>query len=226
MAKSLCASCAELLPDTEAGDGECPHCGLGYPGVGAPLRALPVQNQQPLTGKSLERWKQERANDRAFYASTASFALLGVDDSWEGIRWVGGSSSGSGQICRVELMHGGREEVPRILVNTLAKLGDGQRCSLRAHLEDLLWLVWSDEEAGLEFVQAAHRDRSPLDLWKPTTLDVNGQALEAHRITMGSSDVTVAETSDFIVSVVSAGIAGADIKLVDVDPRRYSDVSR
>ena len=227
---NLCARCYELLPETESDDGECPHCGLGYPGRGGPLQPMSWANStvEPLTDEELRRRRQHRANDQAFFVSQLPFALLGLDDSWDGRRWVGGKSGGMGTTYAVELVHGGREEVPRATVNTVAKLGDGPRYSLLAHLEKLLSAAWYEEgeDDGLELLQAVVREPDPLQLWSTTSININAELREAYYVKIGSSNVTVAETDQFIISAVSAGIPREDIKLVDVDPRRYRDIPR
>ncbi len=224
MARELCIRCYELLPETESGEGQCPHCELEFsaePSPGGVLRALPGQGG-PLTGEALAKWKQQQANDAAHYASGAKFPLLGLDDSWEGIRWVGGYKGSSPQLERVELMHGRREDPLQASVDTRLKT-DGI-FSVRTSLENLMWSLWREYEDGLEYLQAAIRDDSPIGLWEPTTINVNGVQTTAHHVLVGSSDVVVVETDELVITVDSRGLPREDVKLVDADLRRYRDV--
>lgn len=222
MARELCIRCYELLPETESGEGECPHCGLyAEPAVGGVLQKLPGQGD-PLTGEALAKWKQQLANDQAHYASRAEFPLLGLDDSWEGIRWVAGSTGNAVRLERVELMHGRREDSLQVSVDTRLKT-DGI-FSVRESIESLMQNLWSEEEAGLEYLQAAIRDDLPLALWEPTTININGAPTAAHHVRAGSTDVVVVDSDEQVITVACKSLALEDVKLVDADLRRYRDV--
>lgn len=185
------------------------------------LRAQPGQGA-PLTGEALENWKQQMAKDAADYVSGAKFPLLGLDDSWKGTRWVGGSTGSAQDIKRVELMHGGREDAAQASVDIGVRT-DGI-FSLRSSLDRLMWELWREHDDGLEYLQAAIRDDLPLGLWEETAMYLNGEKTTAHSVSVGTSDVVLVETDELIISVVCRGIAREDIRLVDVDPLRYTDV--
>lgn len=234
MAKELCGRCAELLPEIETGEGECPQCGLGYgSGSFGVLHSRPRWNNRPLTGEKLRAWKQGLADEAVARVSGARFPPLGLR-SWEGSRWVGGNGSstekrrfgiGSRQVIHtVELIHGAREGSPRAEVTTVAKLRDHPGFTLHTHLETLTVDVWHAEHERLDVVQAVARGWNYLELFDPVRMTINRAVVDAHYIKMGASNVVIAETSDLIVSVVSEGLDPTSVELVDADLSRYNDV--
>ena len=150
MAQDVCSRCAELLPEID-GSGECPECGLGF-SAGQLLQRLPASREKPLDDEQLRAWRQGLADQSVAAVAQAPFVPFGLDESWSGIRWVGGhsasqTSGGFGRrrkmvIHSIELAHGQRLLVDEPHVDVTTSLKSDSRNSLRHVLEDLLWHVW------------------------------------------------------------------------------------
>ena len=148
---------------------------------------------------------------------------LGLDDSWTGIRWVGGHGARSNQVYQIKLVHGQR----LIDAEPYAEITTSQQSAtttLRQHLAALLWDVWHDQEAGLEALQAAHRSETPFAEWASTTVHVNSTSLAMSHLRIGTVDVMIGENETFIVSVISRRIDPHTIVLSDADLTRYNDL--
>lgn len=85
-----------------------------------------------------------------------------------------------------------------------------------------LWYQLGQHESHLELLQDVTRSDTPLDLWDPLSLSINGVMVRSFHQKMGAIDVVLAESNERGVSVISAGLSLDKIKLINADLSRYT----
>lgn len=223
MATSLCIACAELLPDVNFAEAECPRCGVVTRLRGEPLTRIDGR-QRVNTDEEIQKWERSRIRDLIItIQDEIPFQLLGLDESWTGSRWI--QSGGGSEVKSVGLHHGDSDSSPSVLVTTASYV---KHDSFRfiSNLQILLEEVWVDEHEGLEHVQAAYRSQDPFEGWGSGQLLVNDQVRSFHHVQMGTQNVLISTTEDLQLTIVVRGMALDNVKLVDVDVRSYNDIPR
>lgn len=219
---SLCGRCGAILPELEippggSAEGECPECGLGF-GRKMLTRADVIASEPMATYKPfvIEKWRRT--------VEEAAFPLYGLDGTWTGSRWIGGSGSRNGVVDQIELGHGDwrEESVPAVRVTTHQVVESMEKfMALHAGAEMLAHEMW---QQGLdhESVRRTYASSDPTEGWDEVTITSGGKPVVFRTMSAPPWWVGLGEVGDAVVALRARNLSPEEIRLEVVeDVERY-----
>lgn len=143
------------------------------------------------------------------------FPLFGLDETWDGDRWIGGYGMANGRLSEVSLGHSreGPDGDVRVLVGVRAPAGDVERAMRWAasdlELELCPWTpAWPPPENG---------PRLPgIETWSSVTVPLDGAPVELRRMAEGDRWVAIGTVEELLVTLDARRLPVELVSLVTV----------
>lgn len=200
-------------PDGEGG-GACPDCGLGFSSVSSGIftRQSGGDDDQP-SEPDAARLRQYEDVLRG-----RSFPIYGLDDRWDGSRWVGGSGTSNGTINHIDLAHGDPfdEAAPLVRVTTW-RLSPPEGLTVANAAHQLAESLWQEAGAPHDLVRSTFTSADPTESWSELHLAVDDHATTFRWLAYGAFWVALTRRENYMITVEARNISNEVAALVTVD---------
>lgn len=147
-----------------------------------------------------------------------SFPIFGLDDRWDGSRWVGGWGSSNDTVDHIDLAHGDPFDEAAALVRvTTWRLAPPEAFTVANAAQQLAESLWHDAGAPHDLVRATFTSQDPTASWSELVLTVDNNPSTFRCLTHGAFWVALTRAGDLMISVEAGNIANNVAGLVTVD---------
>lgn len=222
--RSLCSRCGAVIeaPMPEgvgAARGECSECGQGW-AASTLIAAKP--RRWFLRWRRSPRVRSERdvSEYEAQVISRWQLPLYGLDETWEGSRWIGGYAAG-GRTTKVDLAHGNPwvEDGPLVRVEIAAMVNGPVDHVLTA--EELVNRLYHETGTTLPQFKETFRSDEPTGSWDKVTFDLDGVPTGFDFLAIEAWWIALREEPGYLISIEARHVSPSSVRLVtirDVDP--------
>ena len=220
---SLCGAITEPLAPAQdgRGGGSCPDCGLGYSTVvtavftretSGPLRPGP---DQPGRQHSRDDHRARQAD----ILRRRAFPIFGLDQRWDGLRWVGGWGSSGDEITHIGLAHGDPYDPAAALVriDTWPLAGPMAAMTVANAAQGLARHLWDEGGAPHGLVRPTWTSDDPTETWNTLELAIDGAPMTFRTLGSGALWVALARIGNKLVAIEVRHIDPDNVGLVTID---------
>jgi hypothetical protein len=161
-----------------------------------------------------ERWRVLRADaERRNRAAVARcrFPVYGLDDRWQGRRWIGGFGSSNSELRNLELAHGD----PHDPASPLVRVDTTTEGTLVA--QTLVQTLWLESGAHTEAMRSTFEARDPVATWDELTFAIDRAPQPFRSLRSTVTWVATGAVGDVVLSIVGRHVDPTSVGLVRVD---------
>lgn len=186
------------------------------------VRRVAGPSGPPRLPPEVQETMARRQGEMARAVRAGTFPVYGLDASWTGSRWLGGTGSNDGTVNYLELGHGVPWDSSARLVRVGAHAERAEAADVEPFIARRLAAQLWHEGADHGLVEPSFSTTDPLSSWDRRTISVNGNPVEFRYLSAKPAWVAFALIDGRLVEVFARNVVPDEVVLVPVtDPEPY-----